>query len=93
MDEFLPQDGSDGGDASASSLAQSIIGAVSGAYQTTVVANANPLNAALITGGAATTQAGSASGTTGLMASASSTTWIIIALAVVIGLFAFANRK
>lgn len=57
MDEF--DDSSDG---STGDLISSLISNASSAYSTTVLANANPLNTALITGGSVSTPGGSVLG-------------------------------
>lgn len=82
MNEF---DTSDDGSSTAD-LIESLAANATSAYQTTVVANANPLNAALITGGSAATAQGSAGGATAL-ASMSSTGWLLLIGAAAVILF------
>jgi hypothetical protein len=81
MDEFdISGDGSQSGTAD---LIASLASNASQAYQTSVIANANPLNAALITGGTATT----AQGTTASLAPSAigaSGIWLLLIAAIVI---------
>jgi len=74
--------GSNGGGSGSGDLIEALAGAASNAYQTNVIANANPLNAALITGGSASTPYGSTAGastlTSGLFSGSSSSGGILL---------------
>jgi hypothetical protein len=77
--------GGTGGGSGVTDLITALAGNAAGAYNTTVVANANPLNAALITGGNVTTAQGSVGAST---LASSSSTWLLLLGAVVVIFFA-----
>jgi len=78
-----------GGGSGSGDLIEALAGAASQAYQTNVVANANPLNAALITGGSASTPYGS---TASLLPSSLGSGSGILLLIVAIVVIAFAVK-
>lgn len=75
--------GSAGGGSGSGDLIEALVGAASSAYQTNVVANANPLNAALITGGTASTPYGSTASLAPSL-TGSSGIWLLLIAAVAV---------